>query len=83
MIRQLTVDVNRVVEGSMIRANAGRAVTGTELEAGQTIVVGDDGRGVVLAEVVELDHASGSMVLRLMGELVDEEGDPPTHLSSE
>ena len=48
-----------------------------------TIVLGDDGWGVVLAEVVELDHASGSMVLRLMGELFDERRDPPTSLSSE
>ena len=47
MIRQLTVDFNRVVEGSMIRTNASRAVTGTELEVGQTIVVGDDIWGVV------------------------------------
>ena len=83
MIRQLTVDFNRVVEGSMIRANASRAVTGTELEVGQTIVVGDDGWGVVQAEVVELDQASGSMVLRLRGELVDEDGDSTTYLSSE
>ena len=83
MIRQPTVDFNRVIERSLIRANASRAVAGDQFEEGMTIVVGDDGWGVVLAEVVELDHASGSMVLRLMGELVDEHGDPPTYLSSE
>ena len=83
MVRQLTVDFNRVIEGSLIRANASRAVTGAELEVGLTIVVGADGWGVVRAEVVELDHASGSMVLRLVGDLVAEYGDPPACLSSE
>lgn len=82
MIRQLTVDFNRVIEGSLIRANASRAVAGDEFEVGMTIVVGDYGWGVVQAEVVELDRASGSMVLRLVGELVDEHGDPP-HASGE
>ena len=72
MIRQLTVDFNRVIEGSLIRANANRAVAGTELELGTTVVVGDDDWGVVQAEVVELDRESGSMVVRLIGELVDE-----------
>ena len=83
MIRQLTVDFNRAVDGSLIRANASRTVAGDQFEEGITIVIGDDGWGVVLAEVVELEHASGSMVLRLMGELVDERRDPPPCLSSE
>ena len=72
MIRQLTVDFNRVIEGSLIRANASRAVAGTEFEVGTTVVVGDDDWGVVRAEVLELDRESGSMVLRLIGDLVDE-----------
>jgi hypothetical protein len=72
MIRQLTVDFNRVVERSLIRANASRAVAGTELEVGTTVVVGDDDWGVVRANVVELDRESGSMVLRLIGDLIDE-----------
>lgn len=72
MIRQLTVDFNRVIEGSLIRANASRAVAGTELELGMTVVVGDDDWGVVWAEVVELDRESGSMVVRIIGDLVDE-----------
>lgn len=72
MIRQLTVDFNRVIEGSLIRANASRAAAGTELEVGTTVVVGDDDWGVVRADVVELDRESGSMVLRLIGDLVDE-----------
>lgn len=72
MIRQLAVDFNRVIEGSLIRANASRAVTGTELELGTTVVVGDDDWGVARAEVVELDRESGSMVVRLIGDLVDE-----------
>ncbi|HQZ34082.1 MAG TPA: hypothetical protein PK020_06635 [Ilumatobacteraceae bacterium] len=83
MVRQLTVDFNRVVEGSMIRTNASRAVTRTEFEVGQTTVVCDDIWGVVRVEVVELDQASGSIVLRLMGELVDEDGDSRTYLSCE
>ena len=72
MIRQLTVDFNRVVGGSLIRANARRAVDGAELEVGMTVVVGDDDWGVAQAEVVEHDRASGSMVLRLLTDLVEE-----------
>ena len=41
-----------------------------------TVVVDDDGSGVTQAEVVEHDHASGSMVLRLIGDLVGERPQP-------
>jgi hypothetical protein len=76
MIRQLTVDFNRVVDGSLIRANARRAVDGAALEVGMRVVVGDDDWGVAEAEVVEHDHASGSMAVRLIGDLVDEQPQP-------
>lgn len=72
MDRQLTVDFNRVIGGDLIRANSRRATPGTVLEIGSVVVVGDDDWGVVRAEVVEHDAASGSLVLRLLGELVDE-----------
>jgi len=72
MVRQLTVDFNRVVDGALIRANARRAIPGTDLEIGSVVVVGDDDWGVVPAEVVEHDRTSGALVLRLLGELVDE-----------
>ena len=72
MVRQLTVDFNRVIGGDLIRANARRAVPGTVLEVGSIIVVGDDDWGVVQAEVVEHDEESGSLVLRLLSELIDE-----------
>ncbi len=36
MVRQLTVDFNRVVDGALIRGNARRAVPGTDLEIGST-----------------------------------------------
>ena len=75
MLRQLTVDCDRVVEGDVIRANARRAAAGTDLSIGSVIVVGDDDRGVVKAEVVEHDEDSGSLVLRLLGELVAERPD--------
>lgn len=78
MVRQLTVDFNRVIGGDLIRANSRRAIPGTVLEVGSIIVVGDDDWGVVQAEVVEHDLASGSLVLRLLGELVDER---PSELS--
>lgn len=78
MIRQLTVDFNRVVEGWLIRANARRAVPGTMLEVGSIVVVGDDDWGVVKAEVVEHDPESGSLVLRLLGDLVAEHVDELT-----
>jgi hypothetical protein len=38
-------------------------------------MVGDDDWGVVEAEVVEHDRETGSLVLRLLGELVDEQAD--------
>ena len=72
MIPQLAVDYNRVISGDLIRANSRRAVPGTILEVGSIIVVGDDDWAAVQAEVVERDPASGSLVLRLLGELVDE-----------
>jgi len=72
MDRQLTVDFNRVIGGDLIRANSRRATPGTVLEIGSVVVVGDDDWGVVRAEVVEHDQTSGSLVLRLLGELVDE-----------
>ena len=78
MIRQLTVDFNRVIDGALIRANARRAVPGTDLSVGSTVVAGDDDWGVVEAEVVEHDVESGSLVLRLLGELVDEPADELT-----
>jgi hypothetical protein len=71
-MRQLTVDFNRVVEGDLIRANARHALPGTALELGVVVVIGDNDWGVTLAEVVERDTASGSLVLRLLGEIVDE-----------
>jgi hypothetical protein len=72
MDRQLTVDFNRVIGGDLIRANSRRATPGTVLEIGSVVVVGDDDWGGVRAEIVEHDPASGSLVLRLLGELVDE-----------
>jgi hypothetical protein len=76
MIRQLTVDFNRAVEGSLIRANARRAVDDVVFEVGATVVVGDDDWGLAPAEVVEIDHTTCSMVLRLTADLVDEHSRP-------
>lgn len=76
MIRQLTVDFNRAVEGSLFRANARRTVDDVVLEVGATVVVGDDDWGVAPAEVVEIDHTTGSMVLRLIADLVEERSRP-------
>ena len=56
LVRQLTVDFNQVVEGSLIRANARRALVGDAFEVGMTIVVGNDGWGVVHGEVIEHDQ---------------------------
>jgi hypothetical protein len=72
MVRQLTVDFNRVVDGSLIRANARRVAPGTVLDVGSIIVVGDDDWGIGRAEVVEYDRQTGSLVLRVLDELVDE-----------
>jgi hypothetical protein len=71
-MRQLTVGFNRVIEDEPIRANAQRAVPGTVLDVGCVVVVGDGDSGVVGGEVVEHDHEFGSLVLRLLGEIVDE-----------
>ena len=72
MVRQLTVDFNGVIGSDLIRANSRRAIPGTVLEVGSIVVAGDDDWGVVQAEVVAHHLASGSLVLRLLGELVDE-----------
>ena len=72
MERQLTVDFNRAVDGSLIRANTRRAEAGAAFVPGSIIVVGDDDWGVAQAEVVEHEPETGSIVLRLLGDLVDE-----------
>ena len=73
--RQLTVDFNRTIDGSLIRANARRAKAGVACVLGSIIVVGDDDWGVVQAEVVDDDPETGSLVLRLLGDLIDERSD--------
>ncbi len=79
MSRQLTVDFNRVVEGTLTRANACHAVLGTDLAIGSVVPAGDDDWGVVPAEVVEHDRASGTLVIRLLGEFVDEHANEHPH----
>lgn len=72
MVRQLTVDFNRVLRDDLIRGNARRAVPGTVVAVGETVVVGDDDWGVAPAEVVEYDEDSGALVLKLLAELQPE-----------
>jgi len=69
MTSQLTVDFNRVVRDDFIRANARRAVPGTDLSVGATVIIGDDDWGVAPAEVVEYDEATGALILRVLAEL--------------
>ena len=73
--RQLTVDFNRTIDGSLIRANTRRAKKGVACVPGSIIVVGDDDWGVVQAEVVDHDPETGSLILRLLGDLIDERTD--------
>ena len=70
--RQLTVDFNRVIRDDLIRGNARRAVPGTVIAIGETIVVGDDDWGVAPAEVVEYDEATGALVLKVLADLQPE-----------
>jgi hypothetical protein len=72
MVRQLTVDFNRVLRDDLIRGNARRAVPGTVFAVGETVVVGDDDWGVAPAEVMEYDEDSGALVLKLLAELQPE-----------
>jgi hypothetical protein len=71
-MRELTVDFNRVIKDDLIRGNARHAEPGTVLDVRAQVVVGDDDWGVVRAEVLKHDRVSGSLVLRLLGETVDE-----------
>ncbi len=82
MIRQLTVDFNRVVRDDLIRANARRAVPGTDLSIGATVIVGDDDWGVAPAEIVESNPSTGALVLRVLAELQAETGAQATQSSS-
>ena len=66
MVRQLTVDFNRVVDGSLIRANARRAAR-TVLDVGSIIVVGDDDWGIGRAEVVEFGPVARRLDAHLDG----------------
>jgi hypothetical protein len=76
-LRQLTVDFNRVIAGSLIRANARRSVPGTALDVGSTILVGDDDWGTWRAEVVDYQRDSGSLVLELLDEIADDRDSAP------
>ena len=75
MQRQLTVDFNRTIDGSLIRANTRRAKAGVAFVPGSIIVVGDDDWGVAHAEIIEHEPETGSLVLRLLGDLIDERSD--------
>lgn len=69
MVRQLTVDFNRLLRDDLIRGNARRAVPRTVIAVGSTLVVGDDDWGVAPAQVLEYDEDSGALVLKLLAEL--------------
>jgi hypothetical protein len=69
MRRQMTIDFNRVLHGDLVRANARRALPGTVIAIGTTLVVGDDDWGDARAEVVEYDASTGALVLRILGDL--------------
>ena len=75
MERPLTVDFNRTIDGSLIPANTRRAKAGVAFVPGSIIVVGDDDWGVAQAQVVEHEPETGSLILRLLGDLVDERSD--------
>ena len=81
MIRQLTVDFNRVVRDDLIRGNARRAVPGTDIAVGAIVIVGDDDWGVAPAEIVEYDPSTGAVVLRVLEELHAETQAPITQSS--
>ena len=81
MIRQLTVDFNRVVRDDLIRGNARRAVPGTNLAVGAIVIVGDDDWGVGPAEILEHDTSTGALVLRVLEELQAETGAPAAESS--
>jgi hypothetical protein len=72
MVRQLTVDFNRLLRDNVIRGNTRRAVPGTVIAVGETVVVGDDDWGVAPARVLEYDEGSGALVLELLAELQPE-----------
>jgi hypothetical protein len=72
MVRQLTVDFNRLLEGDLVRGNARRAVPGTVVAVEATLLVGDDDWGVAPAEVLEYDEGSGALVLKVLAELQTE-----------
>ena len=81
MIRQLTVDFNRVVRDDLIRGNARHAVPGTDLAVGAIVIVGDDDWGAGPAEIVEFDASTGALVLRVLEELQAETVAPITQSS--
>lgn len=61
--------LHRVIGDDLIRANARRAVPGTDLSVGASVIVGDDDWGVAPAEVVEHDEATWALILKVLAEL--------------
>jgi hypothetical protein len=79
MTRQLTVDFNEELDDGLLLANDRNAAPGARIAVGARLVVGDDDAGVCLAEVIDYEHTTGLLTLRLLDEqLSDAHAHPAT-----
>lgn len=75
------VDFNTYPGPDLVYGNAKRAAPGVVVRPGAVLILGDEDWGVVRAEIVALDQATGIFTARLLGDMVPLTEDP-TSLSA-
>ena len=64
------VDFNTYPGPDLVYGNARHARVGVVVRPGAVLTLGDDDWGVVRAEVIEFDEATGTFTARLLGDIV-------------
>lgn len=68
------VDFNTYPGRGLVYGNARHAQRGVVVRPGSVLLLGDNDWGVVRAEIVDLDEATGSFTARLLGDIAPLDG---------
>lgn len=66
----LRVDFNTYPGPDLVYGNARHAAPGVVVRSGAVLTLGDEDWGIVRAEVVDFDDATGTFSARLLGDIV-------------
>ncbi|MGH8974609.1 MAG: hypothetical protein ACRD0C_15590 [Acidimicrobiia bacterium] len=64
------VDLNTYPGPDLVYGNARHAEPGVVIQRGAVLILGDEDWGVVRAEIVEFNPATGTFTARLVGDIV-------------